>query len=141
MRDQVAALRNGAGGGNGAGGVLLFSALPAASNSNNLAVAGGTVSSGPSAEKSPSVADELEKRSPKFEMLGMNVGGTDTGDATFTGKGRYFGTFGQHYAVQSEGEYFYSKGRRGSSMWDSSIAWAASRRTLLELQARESYRR
>ncbi len=30
----------------------------------------------------------------------------------FTGKGRYFGTFGQHYALQTEGEYFYSRGQR-----------------------------
>jgi outer membrane protein OmpA-like peptidoglycan-associated protein len=116
LRDQVAGLRNGAG---GAGGGVVAGANGAnggagGAGANNLSVTGGQ--NGPpaptSAEVAKAVADELEKRAPKFEMLGMNVGGTNTGDATFTGKGRYFGTFGQHYAVQSEGEYFYSTGQR-----------------------------
>ena len=45
-------------------------------------------------------------------MLGMNVGPTSDGNATFTGKGRYFAPFAEHYGFQSEGEYFYSKGQR-----------------------------
>ena len=31
---------------------------------------------------------------------------------SFTGKGRYFAPFGNNYAFQSEGEYFYNKGQR-----------------------------
>jgi len=42
----------------------------------------------------------------------MNVGANSNGDMTFTGKGRYFAPFGNNYAFQSEGEYFYNKGQR-----------------------------
>ena len=59
------------------------------------------------------MTDALEKKQlPKFQLLGMNVGANDTGDVTFTGKGRYFAPFGNNYAFQSEGEYFYNKGQR-----------------------------
>ena len=139
LRDEVTALRNGganganggagggalaggaggngAGGANGAGGGANgangANGGAGGAGANNLAVNGGATTNGPSSsEIAKAVADELTKRAPKFEVLGMNVGGTDTGDATFTGKGRYFGTFGQHYALQTEGEYFYSRGQR-----------------------------
>ena len=129
MRDKLATLGPGANGENGQNGLAVGGArggtpaegaggagangAPGAAGANNLAVQGGTTTNGPSAsEIAKAVADEMTKRAPKFEMLGMNVGSTDTGDATFTGKGRYFGTFADHYAVQSEGEYFYSKGQR-----------------------------
>jgi hypothetical protein len=59
------------------------------------------------------VATQLDNnKPPRFEVLGMNVGSTGNGNATFTGKGRYFAPFGEHYAFQSEGEYFYSSGQR-----------------------------
>lgn len=64
------------------------------------------------AEVAKAVNDEHERRNPKFELLGLNAGGTGNGDATATAKGRYFSAFGEHYAVQSEGEYFYSRGQR-----------------------------
>ena len=64
------------------------------------------------AEVAKAVNDEHEKRNPKFELLGLNAGPTSNGDATATAKGRYFSPFGDHYGVQSEGEYFYSKGQR-----------------------------
>ena len=64
------------------------------------------------AEVAKATVDENERRNPKFELLGLNVGPTSSGDATFTGKGRYFNPIGQHFAFQSEGEYFYSKGQR-----------------------------
>jgi len=64
-------------------------------------------------EVAKAVTTELDKnKTPKFELLGLNAGPTSNGDATFTGKGRYFAPFGEHYGVQSEGEYFYSKGQR-----------------------------
>jgi hypothetical protein len=53
-----------------------------------------------------------KRQLPKFQLLGMNVGGNSDGNASFTGKGRYFAPFGNNYAFQSEGEYFYSKGQR-----------------------------
>ena len=52
------------------------------------------------------------RQPPKFQLLGMNVGANSNGDVTFTGKGRYFAPFGNNYAFQSEGEYFYNKGQR-----------------------------
>ena len=59
------------------------------------------------------VTDAMAKKQlPKFQLLGMNVGGNSDGNATFTGKGRYFAPFGDNYAFQSEGEYYYSKGQR-----------------------------
>jgi len=64
-------------------------------------------------EVAKAVTDALDKRQPpKFQMLGMNLGANDNGDVTFTGKGRYFAPFGNNYAFQSEGEYFYNKGQR-----------------------------
>src|SRR5271170_5657426 len=54
----------------------------------------------------PTVA---KKEEPKFQMLGMNVGIDDTGNTTFTGKGRYFSPFGEHFALQAQAEYLYFK--------------------------------
>ncbi len=64
-------------------------------------------------EVATAVTDAIDKRTPpKFQNLGMNVGANSNGDITFTGKGRYFAPFGNNYAFQSEGEYFYNKGQR-----------------------------
>ena len=64
-------------------------------------------------EVATAVTDALAKKQlPKFQLLGMNVGANNDGNASFTGKGRYFAPFGNNYAFQSEGEYFYSKGQR-----------------------------
>ena len=64
-------------------------------------------------EVSKAVTDALDKKAlPKFQLLGVNVGANNVGDVTFTGKGRYFAPFGNNYAFQSEGEYYYNKGQR-----------------------------
>ena len=64
-------------------------------------------------EVAKAVNDEIARRTPpKFQMLGLNAGANQNGDITFTGKGRYFAPFGDNYAFQSEGEYFYNKGQR-----------------------------
>jgi OmpA family/PKD domain len=64
-------------------------------------------------EVAKAVTDAIDKKTPpKFQLLGMNVGADSDGDITFTGKGRYFAPFGNNYAFQSEGEYFYNKGQR-----------------------------
>ncbi len=66
-----------------------------------------------SEEVAKAVTDAIDKKTPpKFQLLGMNVGADSNGDVTFTGKGRYFAPFGNNYAFQSEGEYFYNKGQR-----------------------------
>jgi hypothetical protein len=47
----------------------------------------------------------------KFSLLGVNLGPTMYGGLTFTGSGRFFGTFGETHAVQAQGEYmFHGKG-------------------------------
>jgi hypothetical protein len=59
------------------------------------------------------VAKEIEaKKEPKFQMLGVNVGMDDTGNTTFSGKGRYFSPFGEHFAFQAQAEYLYFKTQR-----------------------------
>jgi hypothetical protein len=69
----------------------------------------------------PPTADEVaqavtkdldKKRDPKFQLLGVNVGMDQNGDVTATGRGRFFGTFAEHYAFQAQGEYLYFKGQK-----------------------------
>lgn len=81
----------------------------------------GRIQPPPPAPPAPPTTDEVatavtdamaKKQLPKFQLLGMNVGANSDGNASFTGKGRYFAPFGNNYAFQSEGEYFYSKGQR-----------------------------
>ena len=124
MRDQLGALRPAPGGNVLAGGAQVGAPGPGAgagaapgSGAGAGAGAGAAAAAAPAGGASASeiakaTADELQKRTPKFEVLAMNVGSTGTGDATFTGKGRYFAPFAEHYAFQSEGEYFYSRGQR-----------------------------
>ena len=38
----------------------------------------------------------------------MNVGADQDGHVSFTGKGRFFGVFGEHYALQAQAEYLYA---------------------------------
>lgn len=95
LRDQLAGLRQSQGGQQAAAATPPAAPAPSA------------------AEVAKAVSTELDKnKTPHFELLGLNAGSTSTGDATATGKGRYFAPFAEHYAVQSEGEYFYSKGQR-----------------------------
>jgi hypothetical protein len=59
------------------------------------------------------VSDELQKReTPKFSILGMNVGVDNTRNLTFTGRGRYFAPFKEKFAVQAQGEYMWFKERQ-----------------------------
>ena len=68
-----------------------------------------TINVGPTnIEIGKAVTQELKNAAPpRFQLLGLNVGPTSGGNATFTGKGRYFAPFGDRYGFQSEGEYFY----------------------------------
>ena len=63
------------------------------------------------------VAAEVEKnaaknRDPRFQLLGVNLGGTDNGDITFTGRGRFFAPIGSQIAIQAGGEYMYHTGQK-----------------------------
>jgi len=51
-------------------------------------------------------------RPPRFSLLGANVGSDGVGDVTFTGKGRFFAPFAEHFAFQAEAEYLYFKTQR-----------------------------
>jgi hypothetical protein len=48
----------------------------------------------------------------RFALLGVNVGSDDRGNVTFTGKGRYFAPFADHFAIQAQAEYLYFKTQR-----------------------------
>ena len=65
------------------------------------------------AEVAKVVTDELDKKKdPRFQVLNLNAGPNSDGNASFTGSGRYFAPFGEHYALQAGGEYVYFKGPR-----------------------------
>jgi len=64
----------------------------------------------PSAEEI--AAAVAKNQQPKFELLGVNVGADANGNATFTGRGRYFAPLNPNFALQAQGEYLYFKGQR-----------------------------
>lgn len=51
-----------------------------------------------------------EAQRKRFSLLGVNLGPTKYGQLSFTGSGRYFAPFKQHYALQVQGEYMYHGG-------------------------------
>jgi hypothetical protein len=51
-------------------------------------------------------------REPRFSLLGVNVGADNNRDITFTGKGRFFAPFREHFAFQAQGEYLYFKAQQ-----------------------------
>ncbi len=74
----------------------------------------------PEPPKPPSaseVATEVKQqldaaKTPKFQVLGANVGADANGDVTFTGSGRFFDTLGTRFGFQAQGEYYYMHGQR-----------------------------
>ena len=65
-------------------------------------------------QQTASVVDKrLEaNRDPRFSLLGLNAGADDMGRFTFTGAGRYFAPFKDHFAVQAQAEYMYFHDQR-----------------------------
>src|ERR1700736_5941266 len=51
-------------------------------------------------------------RQPRFSLLGANVGSDDVGNVAFSGKGRFFAPFAEHFAFQAQAEYLYFKTQR-----------------------------
>lgn len=51
-------------------------------------------------------------RDPRFSLLGLNIGADNYRHVTFTGKGRYFAPFKEHFAIQAQGEYLYWRDSR-----------------------------
>ncbi|HLH43251.1 MAG TPA: OmpA family protein [Bryobacteraceae bacterium] len=69
------------------------------------------------AEIAKTVTDQMNaQKLPKFELLGLNAGVDDTGNTSFTGKGRFFAPFNeianQKFAFEAQAEYLYFKDRR-----------------------------
>lgn len=59
------------------------------------------------------IAKEVEKlRDPRFSLLGVNLGADSLGNITFSGRGRYFAPFKEHFAIQAQAEYNYYKTQR-----------------------------
>jgi hypothetical protein len=51
-------------------------------------------------------------RPPLFQLLGLNVGSDAGRNPTFSGRGRFFKPFGDHFGVQAQAEYYYLRGQR-----------------------------
>jgi len=49
---------------------------------------------------------------PRFSILGLNAGADQSGNLTFTGRGRLFLPFKEQLAIQMQGEYMYLRDRQ-----------------------------
>jgi hypothetical protein len=77
---------------------------------NNQAVLESKVNQPPPVVAAAPPPPPVKQRDSRFQLMGVNVGADQDGHVTFTGKGRFFGVFGEHYALQAQGEYLYSYG-------------------------------
>jgi hypothetical protein len=71
---------------------------------------------GPPAPSATEVANAVKQqldaeKTPKFQLLGVNVGADGNGGVTFTGKGRFFDTMGSHFGFEAQSEYYYVRGQ------------------------------
>jgi hypothetical protein len=64
----------------------------------------------PAAPAAPAPPVAKSKEGEKFQLLGINVGADQDGHVSASGRGRFFGVFGEHFAVQAQGEYMYTRG-------------------------------
>jgi len=63
-------------------------------------------------EVANAVKSQLDaEKTPKFQLLGANVGADGNGGVTFTGRGRFFDTMGTRFGFEAQGEYYYVKGQ------------------------------
>ena len=76
---------------------------------NNQAVLESKVNQPPPVSM-PAPPAVQRKEGEKFQLLGINVGADQDGHVSASGKGRFFGVFGEHYALQAQGEYMYTRG-------------------------------
>ena len=64
-------------------------------------------------EVATAVKSQLDaEKTPKFQLLGANVGADGNGSVTFTGRGRFFDTLGTRFGFEAQGEYYYVRGQR-----------------------------
>jgi len=71
----------------------------------------------PAPPSATEVATEVTKqldaqKTPKFQLLGANVGADGNGGVTFTGKGRFFDTMGTRFGFEAQSEYYYIRGQQ-----------------------------
>lgn len=58
-------------------------------------------------------AEQIERaRMPRFSLVNLNAGSDQSGNLTFTGRGRYFMPFKEQFAIQLQGEYMYLRDRQ-----------------------------
>ena len=58
-------------------------------------------------------AEQIERaRMPRFSLINANAGADQSGNLTFTGRGRLFMPFKEQLAVQMQGEYMYFRDRQ-----------------------------
>jgi hypothetical protein len=58
-------------------------------------------------------AEQIERaRMPRYSLINANAGSDQSGNLTFTGRGRYFMPFKEQFAVQMQGEYMYFRDRQ-----------------------------
>lgn len=79
---------------------------------NNQAVLESKVNQPPPAPTAAPAAPApaVKREDSRFSLMGVNVGADQDGHVTFSGKGRFFGVFGEHYALQAQAEYMYTRG-------------------------------
>jgi hypothetical protein len=59
------------------------------------------------------VAQEIKREAtPKFQLLGVNLGADSDQHLTATGMGRFFGVFDEHFAVQAQADFTYYKDQK-----------------------------
>jgi OmpA family len=75
---------------------------------NNQAVLESKVNQPPPAPMTMPAPPPVKQGDSRFQLLGMNVGADQDHHVSFTGKGRFFGVFGEHYAFQAQAEYLYA---------------------------------
>lgn len=55
---------------------------------------------------------KVQDANPRLSILGVNLGADQDRKVTFQGRARYFAPFGDKYAFQGQGEYFYFRDRQ-----------------------------
>jgi len=80
----------------------------------NQPMPGAPAAAPPSADNiAKEVAQEIKREAtPKFQLLGVNLGGDSNQHLTATGMGRFFGVFDEHFAVQAQASFTYYKDQK-----------------------------